>query len=112
MPAQEGKQPNETFPLKLTVKQRDSLLHATRVPTGIKVRIKQTSAAQPVVEFTRKELEKMAEEVYTSLAFAPPADRKRLNAVLDKIDDLLDALEEKRMDEKRHRVDKLGVIYQ
>jgi hypothetical protein len=112
MAAKKGKQPDERFPLKLTVKQRDSLLHATRLPTGIKVRITQASAEQPIVEFTKKELEKMAEEVYTSLAYAPPADRKRLSAVLDEIDDLLDALEEKHLDEKRHAVDKSGAIYQ
>ena len=112
MPAKKGKQPDEKFPLKLTVKQRDSLVHATRLPTGIKDRIKQASAEQTVVEFTRKELEKMAEEVYTSLAYAPPADRKRLNAVLDKLDDLLDALEEKHLGEKRHAVAKSGAIYQ
>jgi hypothetical protein len=112
MPAKKGKQPDEKFPLKLTVKQRDSLVHATRLPTGVKVRIKQASPEQPVVEFAKKELKKMAEEVYTSLAYAPPADRKRLSAVLDKIDDLLDALEEKHLGEKHHAVAKSGAIYQ
>jgi hypothetical protein len=112
MPASKQKPPAEKFPLKLTVKQRDSLVHATRLPTGIKDRIKQASADQPVVEFTRKQLEKMAEEVNTSLAYAPPEDRKRLSAVLDKIDDLLDALEEKHLGEKRHAVAKSSAIYQ
>jgi hypothetical protein len=112
MPAKKGKRPDEKFPLKLTVKQRDSLVHATRLPTGIKVRIKQASAEQPVVEFSKRELEKMAEEVYTSLAYALPADRKRLSAVLDKIDELLDALEEKDLDEKRHAVARSSSIYQ
>ena len=61
MPASKGKPPDEKFPLKLAVKQRDSLVHATRLPTGIKERIKQASAEQPVVEFTRKQLKKTAE---------------------------------------------------
>jgi hypothetical protein len=112
MPAKKRKQPDEKLPLKLTVKHRDSLVHATRLPNRIKVRIKQASAEQPIVEFTRKELEKMAEEVYTSLAYAPPADRKRLSDVLDKIDDLLDAPEEKHLGEKRHAVAKSETIYQ
>jgi hypothetical protein len=112
MPAKKGKQPDEKFPLMLTLKQRDSLVRATRLPTGIKGTIKKASAEQPIVEFTEKELEKMAEEVYTSLAYALLADRKRLRAVLDKIDDLKDTLEEKRLDEKRHAVDKSGAIYQ
>jgi hypothetical protein len=78
----------------------------------IKTRIKETLPDQRFVEFTEKELEKMVEEVYTSLAYALPADRKRLSAVLDKIDDLLDALEEQHLDEKRHTVAKSGAIYQ
>ena len=94
MTARKNKQPVEKFPLNLTSRQRDSFVHATRLPTGIKERIKQTSAEQPVVEFTKRELEKMVEEVDTSLAYAPHADRKRLSAVLDKIDDILDDLEE------------------
>jgi hypothetical protein len=93
-------------------KQRDSLVHATRLPTGIKDRIKQASAEQPVVEFTRKQLEKMAEEVNTSLAYALPEDRKRPSAILDKIDNLLNALEEKHLGEKRHAFAKSGAIYQ
>ena len=54
----------------------------------------------------------MAEEVYSSLAAAPPADRKRLNAVLDKLDDLLDDLEVKPLVEERNAVAKSGAIYQ
>jgi hypothetical protein len=112
MSAKKGKQPIERFPLKLTAKQRDSLVHATRLPAGIKDIINQSSAEKPLVEFTKKEVEKMAEEVSTSVDYAPPADRKRLSAVLDKIDDLLDALEEKHLDEKRHAVAKSGGIHQ
>jgi hypothetical protein len=95
MPARKGKLPDEKYPLNLTIKQRESLVHATRLPMGLKNRIKEASKDQQFVEFTKKELDKMAEEVYTSLGYAPPADRKRLNAVVDKIFDLLDDLEEK-----------------
>ena len=31
MQAKNGKQPDEKFPLKLTVKQRESLVHTTRL---------------------------------------------------------------------------------
>jgi hypothetical protein len=62
---------------------------------GLKTRIMVASEDQQFVEFTKKELEKMGEEIYTSLAYVPPAHRKQLNAALDKIDDLLDDLEEK-----------------
>ncbi len=72
MPARKNKQPVEKFPLNLTSRQRDSLVHATHLPTGIKTRIKEASADQKFVEFTKKELEKMGEEIYTSLTYVPP----------------------------------------
>jgi len=112
MPAKKGTQPDEKFPLKLTVKQRESLVHTTRLTIGMKARIKEASADHQFVEFTKKELEKMAEEVCTSLAYAPPAHRKRLNAVFDKIDDLLDDLEAEHLMGKRQAVDSSGAIYQ
>ncbi len=112
MPAKKQKQPDEKYPLKLTGKQRESLVHATRLPMGLKTRLKAVSKDQQFVEFTKKELEKMGEEIYTSLAYAPPDDRKRLNAALDKIDDLLDGLEGKHRTEKRQAVPKSGAIYQ
>ena len=40
----------------------------------------------------------MGDEIDTSLAYVPPAHRKRLNVVLDKIDDLLADLEVKHLD--------------
>ena len=112
MPAKKRKQPDEKYPLKLTVEQRESLVHATHLTMELKTRINETSSGQRFVEFTKKELEKMGEEIYTSLAYVPPAHRKRLNAALDKIDDLLDDLEGKHLMEKRQAVHKSGAIYQ
>jgi hypothetical protein len=112
MPAKRRKLTDETYPLKLTAKQRESLVHATRLKARLKERLKEASGAAREVPFTKKELEQMGEEVDTSLRFAPPADRKRLNAVLDKIDDLLDALEENQPREKRQNLDRSGAIYQ
>src|SRR5271165_3844247 len=111
MPVQK-KPPDEKYPLKLTAKQRESLVHATRLAMGLKTRIKTASRDQQFVKFTKKELERMGEEIYTSLAYVPPADRKRLNATLDEIDDLLDDLEGKHLMEKRQAVHKSGAIYQ
>ena len=94
MPAKKGKQPDEKFPLKLTTKQRESLIHATRLKLGLKtedqgsIRWSRRSSGS-----RRRNSRVIGEEIYTSLAYAPPAHRKRLNAVLDNFDDLLDALE-------------------
>ena len=112
MSAKKRKQPDEKYPLKLTAKQRESLVHATRLAMGLKTRIKEASKDQHFVEFTKKELEKMGEEIYTSLAYVPPDDRKRLNGALDEIDDLLDDLEGKHLMEKRLAAHKSGAIYQ
>ena len=71
MPAKKKKPPDEKFPLKLTVKQRDSLVHDTRLTPKIKTRIQEASADQKFVEFTRKELEKMREEIDTSSICSP-----------------------------------------
>src|SRR5271157_4401112 len=64
MPAKKRKQPDEKYPLKLTVKQRESLVHATRLAMGLKTRIKAASKDQQFVEFTKQELEKMGEETW------------------------------------------------
>jgi hypothetical protein len=112
MPARKGKQPDESFPLNLTARQRESLVHATRIRMGIKTRIKEASPDQKFVEFTKKELEEMENEIDISLAYSAPADTKRLNAVLDKICDLLADVEEKELMEKRQAVAKSGAIYQ
>src|ERR1017187_311458 len=112
MPAKKGKQPDEKYPLKLTVKQRESLVHVTRLAMGLKTRIEEASKDQQFVEFTKKELEKLGDEIDSSLVYVPPAHRKRLNAVLNKIGDLLADLVVKRSMEKRQAVDKAGAIYQ
>jgi hypothetical protein len=112
MPAKKPKQPNEKYRLKLTAKQRESMVHATRLPMGLKTRIEEVSKDQQFLEFTKKEMEKMSEEIYTSLAYVSPDDRKRLNATLDHIDDLLDDLEGKHLPDKRQAAPRSGAIYE
>jgi hypothetical protein len=112
MPTKKAKKPEERFPLNLTAKQRESLVHATRLKRGITTRIKEAPSDQRFVEFTWNELEKMAKEIDTSLDFALPDDRKRLNAVIDKIDNLLADIEDKALMERRQAIDKSGVVYQ
>jgi len=112
MQAKNGKQPDEKFPLKLTVKQRESLMQATRLRIGLRTRIKEASKDQQFVEFTKKELEQMLGEIDISLDNATPSDQKRLNAVVGKIFDLLADIEEKQLRDKRQAITKPGAIYQ
>jgi len=112
MPAKKRKQPDETFPLKLTDKQWESLGHAAPLTPRVRQKIGESPAGTRTLGFTEQELDQMYEQIDTSLAKAPHADRKRLNAVLDKIGDLLVALDENRLHEKRRAIDKSGAIYQ
>ena len=112
MPAKKRKQPDEKYPLKLTVKQRESMMQATRLTMGLKNRIMEASNDQQFVEFTKKELEKMLGEIDISLDYATPSDQKRLNAVVDKIFDLLADIEEKQLRDKRQAITNPGAIYQ
>jgi hypothetical protein len=83
----------ECFPLKLTQKQREALMAATRLRRGIKNKIGQASEGTQFVEFTRKELDQMADELEIAVGFAPPPYKQRLVAVLATIKDLLDDLD-------------------
>ena len=85
---------DQTYPVKLTALQRASLIQSTRLPRRIKAKLQAAGEGAQVVEFTRKELEAMCEEVDASARFAPGPDRKRLVAVLGRLADLLDALDD------------------
>ncbi len=112
MPAKKPKQPDEKYPLRLTDKQRESMMQAPRLTSGLKTRIKEASKDQPFIEFTKKELEKLGDEVDASFVHVPHAHRKQLNAVLNKIGDLLADLVVEDFVYKVQPIDKAGAIYQ
>lgn len=112
MPAKKSKPPGEQFPLSLTEKQRESLIHATRLKRAIKTRLEGVTAGTQVILFTEQELTHLGNEAYNSLPFAPKLDKQRLEAVLGKIDDLLDAQEEKALQAKRQKAAESGKVYQ
>ena len=89
-----SKKGEDQYPLKLTDRQREALISATRLRRGLKDKVDQAPEGTQTIGFTRKELEETAEEVDTSLGFAPSPYKKRLEAVYGKLEDLLDALEE------------------
>jgi hypothetical protein len=92
-----SKKPQKLYPLNLTASERESLLETTRLRPAIKNKIRTASRRTRTVELTRSELEKVAEEVEEALGFAPEADRKRLDAVLNQ----LEALEENKPNRPR-----------
>jgi hypothetical protein len=103
----------DQFPIKLTDKQREALLHATRLRRGLKNRLEQSPAGTQIIGFTKKELNEMAEEAETALPFAPGPDKKQLLVVRDRIDDVLESLEEdERVKPSRTDVPKADRVYQ
>ena len=92
-PPSEARKGGESYPLKLTEKQRETLMAATRLRRGMKNKIGQVSEGTQFVEFTRKELDQIANELGIAVGFAPPPYKQRLVAVLATIKDLLDDLD-------------------
>lgn len=106
MPKKRSSKPKSeepTFPLKLTQHQREAMVHATRLRRKITERLKALPEGTQVVQFTRKELDHMTEEIGTAAVFAPEPYKKRLVAIQTKIDDLLEAASEEPARPKRRR---------
>ena len=110
MPAK-SKKGEDQYPLRLTEKQREALIHATRLRRGLKNKIEQVPEGSQTIGLSRKELDEIAEEVDTSLTFAPSPFKKRLEAVVDKIDDLLIDLEDEPGGRSRKTTETTSMIY-
>jgi hypothetical protein len=82
------KKPGETYPLKLTQQQRDSLIHCTRIKNKIKQRLQEVGEGTQIVGVTRKELDHLNDEIGTASVYAPSPHKKRLVAVLHKVAEL------------------------
>ena len=82
------KKPGETYPLKLTELQRESLIHCTRIQNKIKERLKAAGEGTQIVGVTRKELDHLNDEIGEAAVYAPSPHKKRLVAVLHKVTEL------------------------
>src|SRR5215831_2229482 len=83
------KKADETYPLRLTQQQRESMIHATRIKNKLKECLQQAGEGTQVVSFTLKELDHLNDELGQAALYAPGPDKKRLVAVLHKVTDLL-----------------------
>jgi hypothetical protein len=111
MPAK-SKKDEDQYPLKLTEKQREALIHATRLRRGLKNKIGQVPEGSQTIRFTKKELEETVSEVETAVRFAPSAFKEQLVAVYGKLEDLRDALEDEPVKRNRKRIKTTGSIFQ
>lgn len=82
------KKPSDTYPLKLTQQQRESMLLCTRLKPKIKEKLKQAGDGTQVVGVTRKELDHLNDEIGQAAMYAPSPHKKRLVAVHRKVADL------------------------
>src|ERR1700681_4131032 len=79
------KKASETYPLKLTQQQRETLLRFTQLSRNLKNKIKQAGEGTQIVPVTWNELHKLNDETGQALVYARNADRKRLMAVMDRV---------------------------
>ncbi len=112
MPAKRSKPPVESIPFSLTEKQREALIQATRLKRSIKTRLEQAASGTRSIEFTNQELIHLENEAQEGLWYAPQPQKRRLDAVLDKLSALLDALEERDLKARRRKNPASGDIYQ
>ncbi|MCA9095957.1 MAG: hypothetical protein KDA68_20900 [Planctomycetaceae bacterium] len=89
---------SEVYPVKLSQAQRTSLTICTRIRNNLKERLKEVGDGTQLVSFTRRELEKIYEEVDFSAVYAPPPHKRRLIEVLHKLGDLLESTDANRPD--------------
>jgi hypothetical protein len=78
----------ETYPLKLTKLQRDSLIHCTRISNRIKERLKAAGEGTQIVGVTRKELDHINDEIGDAAVYVPSPHKKRLVSVLHQVAEL------------------------
>ncbi len=86
---------SSSFSFKLTHPQRESLLHYTRLKRSIKQKIKQAGEGTQSIRVTQKELDDLNDEIGQAALSAPSPDKRRLLAVLRKVSELLEALEDR-----------------
>ena len=75
------KKASETYPLKLTQLQRETLLQFTRLNRNLKNKIKKAGEGTQIVGVTWNELNKLNDETGQAAAYAPSVHKKRLLAV-------------------------------
>jgi hypothetical protein len=80
------KKASETYPLKLTPLQRETLLRCTQLGRGLENKIKQAGEGTQIVGVTRNQLDKIHDETAQAVAYAPSTDRNRLMAVQGRVD--------------------------
>lgn len=117
MPNTKSDTPRDNYPLKLTQQQRESILHCTRLKRSIKRKIEQAAEGNQTVFVTRKELDDLNDEIGQAAVYAIGPDKKRLLAVLRKVSELFEAVEDAASvaltrASRRHPTRSSGILFQ
>lgn len=112
MSAKRTKPPAVSLQLSLTAKQREALIQATRLKRSIKTRLEQAPPGTQPIAFSPPELIELGNETYAALSFAPAPQKRSLDAVLDRLNALLEAVEEQALQAKRQMNPPSGDVYQ
>ena len=94
MTRKKSDKPGDNYPLKLTQPQRESLLHCTQLRRSIKQKIEQSGEGTQTVLVTRRELGHLNDEFGQAAVWAPGPEKKRLVAVLRKVTQLCESVED------------------
>ena len=78
------KKANETYPVKLTQQQRESLVHCIRLSKKLKTKLANAGAGTQIFGVTRKELNELYDESGQAAHYALSPHKKRLLAVRQK----------------------------
>ena len=82
------KKPGETYPLKLTQQQRESLIQCTEIKNKLLAKIKEAGEGTQTIGLTRKELDQLHDELGYASTYARSPHKRRLTAVQTKVVEL------------------------
>ena len=81
------------YPIKITPHQREALISCTQLKAAIKRRLKEADDGPQIIEFSKKELDHMDDELGQAAVYVPSPYKKRIVAVQKKVADILDELQ-------------------
>src|ERR1700693_2509235 len=76
---------SETYPLKLTQLQRQTLLRFTHLSRGLKKKVEQAGEGTQIVGVTWNELHKLNDEAGEAAVYARGSDLRRLMAIQNRL---------------------------
>src|SRR5271165_943130 len=111
------KKASETYPLKLTQQQRETLLDYTQLSRTLKNKIKQAGVGTQIVGVTWNELHKLNDETGEAAVYAPSVHERRLMAIQARLIKFFEAEHAEVFDwmspkTRRRRHKKSGLLYQ